>query len=163
VIPLFHDQIRAGGPVTITTSDMTRFLLPLERAVDTIIFALLNADRGETIVPKVPAANILDLAKVLIGQKKVEVKITGIRPGEKIHEIMVSDEEAWRAYAKGDYYAIQAMLPELAGERLPAGTALKKEYSSGDTLMNPQQIEAVLKENRLMLDQAQTQDGELLR
>ncbi len=63
VIPLFHDQIKQGGPVTVTTQDMTRFLLPLEHAVDTIIAALEMALPGETFVPKVPAARILDVAQ----------------------------------------------------------------------------------------------------
>jgi UDP-glucose 4-epimerase len=113
VIPLFHEQIAKGGPVTITTEDMTRFLLPLERAVDTINAAIRNAAPGETFVPIVPAARITDVAKALIGDRPVKMIVTGIRPGEKVHEILVSDEEAWRTYRRGDYYAIKPMLPEL--------------------------------------------------
>ena len=92
VIPLFHDQIKNGGPVTITTEDMTRFLLSLNHAVDTVFAAIKEAKPGETYVPRAPAATMVNVAKALIGDRKIPIKVTGIRPGEKIHEIMVSDE-----------------------------------------------------------------------
>src|SRR5690349_7503861 len=81
VIPLFHDQIKTGGPVTITTPDMTRFLLSLDQAVDTIFAAVRDAYKGETFIPRVPAARMLDLAKALVGDRKIDIKVTGIRPG----------------------------------------------------------------------------------
>ena len=162
VIPLFHEQIRNGGPVTITTEDMTRFLLPLERAVDTVFFALRNAHPGETIVPKVPAALIVDVAKVLIGNRNISVEVTGIRPGEKIDEIMVSEEEAWRTYDKGNYYGIRPMMAELGGTD-PREAALTKEYSSGDTLMTTDEIRALLQENGLLDISGFSEDDELLR
>src|SRR5690349_15719228 len=65
VIPLFHDQIRSGGPVTITTADMTRFLLSLDDAVDVIFAAVKTANRGETYIPRVPAAKVTDIAEIL--------------------------------------------------------------------------------------------------
>ena len=68
VIPLFHDQIRSGGPVTITTTDMTRFLLSLDDAVDVIFEAVKTANRGETYIPRVPAAKVTDIADILIGE-----------------------------------------------------------------------------------------------
>lgn len=163
VIPLFHEQIRMGGPVTITTSDMTRFLLPLSRAVDTIFFALDHAEPGETIVPRVPAAKITDLATVLIAGRDIPLRITGIRPGEKVHEIMVSDEEAWRTVPKGNYYAIKPMLPELMRPIEAGGKPLSKEYSSGDDLMSPEQLSAYLSEHNLMNATQAEFDGELLR
>src|SRR4030095_13578620 len=67
VIPLFHEQIKHGGPVTITTTDMTRFLLSLEQAVDTIFAALRDGLPGETYIPRVPSARVTDIAKALIG------------------------------------------------------------------------------------------------
>lgn len=161
VIPLFHDQIKNGGPVTITTADMTRFLLPLNRAVDTIFNALQRALPGETFVPRVPACNMVTLAQALIEDRKIEIKYTGIRPGEKIDEIMLSDEEAPRAYESGEYYAIQPMLPELVKE-LKKGP-LTKEYSSGDILMNLQETTAYLKEHNLLIGQNFVEDGEFLR
>lgn len=161
VIPLFHDQIKSGGPVTITTKDMTRFLLPLNRAVDTIFNALERALPGETFVPRVPACNMVTLAQALIGDRKVEIKYTGIRPGEKIDEIMLSDEEAPRAYESGEYYAIQPMLPELVKDFKKG--PLTKEYSSGDILMNLAETTAYLKEHNLLIDQNFIEDGEFLR
>lgn len=162
VIPLFHEQINNGGPVTITTKEMTRFLLPLERAVDTIIAALRYAAPGETFVPRVPAARIIDIARALIGQRPVELFISGIRPGEKVHEIMVSDEEAWRTYPRGEHYAIRPMLPELTAAA-PVGQALTREYSSGDALLSLDEIRLLLESQKLMVDDELKEDGELLR
>lgn len=163
VIPLFLEQIRSGGPVTVTTPEMTRFLLPLERAVDTILFAIQNAQPGETIVPRIPAANMLSLAKALVGNRNVEIQVTGIRPGEKVHEIMVSEEEMWRTYPTSNYFAIQSMLPELMNSSLLNGKSLKKEYSSGDDLMTQDELLGLLKEMRLTPEEAATENGELLR
>jgi UDP-glucose 4-epimerase len=134
VVPLFLDQIAAGGPVTITTADMTRFLLTLEDAVDTIFAAVGNAAPGETYIPQCPSAKMTDLAAYLIGDKPIETVITGIRPGEKIHEILLSEEEATRTVfgAKG-YFALRPMLPELAGP--VESPALVGDYSSADALM----------------------------
>lgn len=162
VIPLFHEQILAGGPVTITTQDMTRFLLPLERGVDTIFAAVAFGFRGETWVPRVPAARIIDVARALIGTRPVAIKITGIRPGEKIHETLVSEEEAARTVDRGDHYAILPMLPELAPREAGERT-LSKEYSSADDLLEPADTARMLEENRLLLGQARLAEGEMLR
>lgn len=161
VIPLFHEQIRNGGPVTITTEEMTRFLLPLERAVDTIVFAVKEAGAGETIVPKVPAASMVNVAKALIGDRPIQVTVTGIRPGEKVHEIMVSDEEAWRAFDRGDYYAIHPMLPELV-KNPPETASLPKEYSSADTVLDLEGTHRLLHQYNLLIEQ-EVEEGEFLR
>jgi UDP-glucose 4-epimerase len=162
VIPLFHEQIRNGGPVTITTEDMTRFLLPLERAVDTIVAAVQHAAPGETFVPKVPSARIVDVAKALIGDRAVDVVVTGIRPGEKVHEIMVSDEEAWRTFPRGEYYAIKPMLPELV-KTADGGRPLPKEYSSSDSLLSLAETKSLLERFNLMVGQEIVEEGEFLR
>jgi UDP-glucose 4-epimerase len=151
VIPLFHEQIRRGGPLTITTPEMTRFLLSLEQAVDTIFAALREARRGETYVPRVPSARVTDLAEVLIGGRAVEVKITGIRPGEKVHEILVSDEEGNRSSARGPYYVIAPILPELRAAD-DSGVILGREYGSNDDVMDKAQVETLLRRHRLMVD-----------
>ena len=161
VIPLFHDQIESGGPLTITTGDMTRFLLPLNRAVDTIFNAIDRALPGEIFIPKVKATNMVTLAKALIGERDIEIKYMGIRPGEKIHEIMVSDVEAPRAYESGDFYAIRPMLPELV-ENLEEG-CLSEQYSSSDDLMNLEETTDFLFEHELHIGQAQMTVGEILR
>src|SRR5213596_3696316 len=90
VIPLFHEQIRRGGPVTITTSDMTRFLLSLDDAVDTVFGAIAGAERREIFIPRAPSALVMNVAKALIGSRKVKIMETGIRPGEKVHESLIS-------------------------------------------------------------------------
>lgn len=164
VIPLFHDQIRAGGPVTLTVPEMTRFLLTLDQAVDTVFTALKEAKRGETYVPNAPAATVENIAKALIGNRPVKTKITGIRPGEKMHEIMVSDEEAHHCEKRGNYYAILPMLPELAPRRGKSKPALHKEFSSGDTVLDLAGTVALLKRHRLMIDDVESGSGlELLR
>ncbi|KGK90927.1 polysaccharide biosynthesis protein [Desulfosporosinus sp. HMP52] len=162
VIPLFHEQIKHGGPVTITTKEMTRFLLPLESAVDTIFAVLKDAKPGEIFIPKIPAALIEDVAKALMGEQKIALKYTGIRPGEKVHEIMISEEEAWRTYDRGDYYAIKPMLPELLKEDLNL-QVLSKEYSSGDSLMTFEETVALLQKHKLMIGQENREAGEFLR
>jgi UDP-glucose 4-epimerase len=158
VIPLFHDQINNGGPVTITVPDMTRFLLSLNQAVDTVFTALREAKRGETYVPKAPSATVLNIAKALIGERNIEIKITGIRPGEKMHEIMVSEEEANHCVKRGEYYAIRPMLPELfeSGEQEP--NALSREFSSADTVLDLASTAALLKKHSLLIE-----DVDLLR
>ena len=162
VIPLFHEQIKNGGPITITTEDMTRFLMPLEKAVDTIIAALRYALPGETFVPKVPAAKIIDVAKALIADQGIEMIITGIRPGEKIHEILLSDEEAWRTFPNGEYLAIQPMLPELVTDNNHEHP-LSKEYSSGDSLLDLKGVSVLLSKYNLMTDTEIQEEGEFLR
>ena len=150
VIPLFHEQIRRGGPVTITTADMTRFLLSLEQGVDTIFAAVREARRGETYIPRVPSARVTDIAAALIGERKIETVVTGIRPGEKVHEILVSEEEAHRTVERGDYYCIQPMLPELLeGDRLE--NPLGREYSSADNVMTREEVAALLERHELMV------------
>ena len=102
VVPLFKSQIRAGGPVTITTPEMTRFLISLDDAVSTIFAALADGGPGETYVPRIPSARMIDLAKVMIGDRPIELREVGIRPGEKVHEILISEEEMHRTVERGD-------------------------------------------------------------
>lgn len=150
VIPLFHEQIRRGGPLTITTTDMTRFLLSLEQAVDTVFAALRDAAAGETYIPRVPSAKVTDVAEVLIGDRKIEITVTGIRPGEKVHEILVSEEEAFRTFDHGDYYVIKPMLPELRSpdDKTPP---IGHEYSSAHKVMTAAEVAVLLKKNKLMV------------
>lgn len=162
VIPLFHEQIANGGPVTITTTDMTRFLLSLDQAVDTIFNALRYANKGETFIPRVPSSRVVDIASALIGERPIEMVVTGIRPGEKIHEILVSEEEGHRTVTRGDYYAILPMLPELRKSE-PEGTLLGHEFGSSDDLMSPEEVATLLKRNGLMLPSSSGFQPELLR
>jgi len=144
VIPLFHEQIRSGGPVTITTRDMTRFLLSLDQAVDTIFAAVKGAKRGETYIPRVPSAKVTDIAELLIGKRSIKTIITGIRPGEKVHEILISEEEAHRTIGRGEYYVIQSILPEISDvstdKKEKAKPVLEREFSSSDNVMSKPMI-----------------------
>jgi FlaA1/EpsC-like NDP-sugar epimerase len=162
VIPLFHDQIRNGGPVTITTTEMTRFLLSLDEAVDAIFAAVREAVRGETYIPRVPSAKVADIAAALIGRRPIETVVTGIRPGEKIHEILVSEEECHRTVDRGPYYAIQPMLPELL-DGGPVEAALDDEYSSAHGVMSGSALIEVLHQHRLLVEDVSPTLGEILR
>lgn len=150
VIPFFHDQIRRGGPVTITTSDMTRFLLSLDEAVDTVFEAIRIGAPGETFVPRAPSARVVDIATALIGKRPIEQVVTGIRPGEKVHEILVSEEEATRTVDRGRWYAIQPMLPEVRGRAEMSGCR-SSEYSSMEDVMTLEQTKVLLTDNDLLL------------
>jgi FlaA1/EpsC-like NDP-sugar epimerase len=162
VIPLFHDQIRNGGPVTITTPEMTRFLLSLDQAVDLIFEAARTANKGETYVPRAPAALMTDVATVLIGTRKIATTVTGVRPGEKTHEIMVSEEEMYRTELRGDSYVILPALPELRGSGELA-RSLTQEYSSERSLMKRDEVEEYLRSHKLLVDDAEAPEQELLR
>jgi UDP-glucose 4-epimerase len=142
VVPLFLDQIQHGGPVTITTSDMTRFLLSLDQAVDTVFAALRTGRQGETFVPMVESASIVDLAKALIDGRDIDILVTGIRPGEKIHEIMVSDEERYRTIRRGDYFVIQPMLQQL--DPIQVDVPMADEYSSENVTLDQEGIKRLL-------------------
>jgi len=142
VVPLFLDQIAKGGPVTITEERMTRFLLTLDRAVDTIFAALRTGEAGDTYIPQLPAAYMLDIAKALIGERNIAIKVIGVRPGEKIDEILISEEEAFRTLRRGDYYVIRPVLPELAGERRPP--ALAEEFSSRNVTLGVDELRTLL-------------------
>ena len=163
VIPLFHEQIRSGGPVTLTTRLMTRFLLSLDQAVDTIFAALNGAHAGEMYIPRVPTARVEDIATVLIGSRPIKVVETGIRPGEKLHEILISEEECHRTIRRGDFYAVQAMLPELRRDEQLEG--LSKEYSSADETLSVEALEDLLRRHDLLLtsEKRAEDDLELLR
>jgi FlaA1/EpsC-like NDP-sugar epimerase len=161
VIPLFHDQIRSGGPVTVTVPGMTRFLLSLDQAVDTVIAALRDAAPGETFIPRVPSATVMNLAKALIGNRRIETVITGTRPGEKTHEILVSEEECHHTVERGDYYAILPMLPELQrSKQVPP--SLKGEYSSGDAVLDLAGTIRLLEAHQLMPEQMNLSTSEEL-
>ncbi len=146
VLPLFLDQIEQGGPLTVTLKEMTRFLLTLDQAVDTVFMALRESRPGETYVPKAPAALVEDIAMVLRGDRAIPIVYTGIRPGEKIHEIMVSEEECYRTIERGNYYVILPMLPELSDERVTT-PVLDGEYSSVDITLNQESLRALLREH----------------
>ena len=143
IVPLFVEQVQQNKPLTVTLPEMTRFLLSLDKAVDTVFAAINTGNRGETYVPKAPSAKMVDVAKALMGGKDLPIVFTGIRPGEKVHEIMVSEEECFRTEERGDFYAILPVLPELrVHEEVEA--ALSDEYSSRDNNLSVPEIRSLL-------------------
>jgi UDP-glucose 4-epimerase len=144
IVPLFLEQIAKGKSVTVTLPEMTRFLLTLDRAVDTVFDAVATGNRGDTYVPKIRSANITDLARALMFDKELPIVYTGIRPGEKVHEIMVSEEECFRTIERNGYYVILPVLPELreSGKFTPA---LTSEYSSQNDNISVEELRQLLK------------------
>ena len=164
VIPLFLDQIRNGGPVTITVPDMTRFLLSLNEAVDTVFAAAQLAFRGETFIPRAPSATVINIAKALIRDRNIETKIIGVRPGEKMHEILVSEEEMHHCVRRNDdYYAIRPMLPELQDEASAGDNVLDREFSSANHVLDLEGTIALLQRHKLFADSGEPIAEELLR
>src|SRR5438094_3304109 len=91
-----------------------------------------------------------EISAALIGDRKVETVVTGIRPGEKVHEVLVSEEEAYRTFERGQYYVIRPMLPELVGTEKPP-KPLGYEYSSADRVMESRKVVSMLEKHKLMV------------
>ena len=110
VIPLWIDQIKNGQPITITEPTMTRFIMSLDEAVDLVLFAFENGNNGDILVQKAPACTIETLAKAVaeLFDPKTEIKIIGIRHGEKLYETLLTNEECANAIDMGDFYSVPA-------------------------------------------------------
>ena len=108
VIPLWIDQIKAGNPITITEPSMTRFVMSLEEAVDLVLFAFENGESGDILVQKAPACTIETLAKAVTGlfAPNHEIKVIGIRHGEKMYETLLTNEECANAADLGEFYRV---------------------------------------------------------
>lgn len=111
VIPLWIDQIRNGQPVTLTEPKMTRFIMSLEEAVDLVLFAFEHGENGDLLIQKAPACTIQTQAEAvceLFGGKKEDIKVIGIRHGEKMYETLLTNEECAKAVDMGDFYRVPA-------------------------------------------------------
>ena len=111
VIPLWIDQIRNGNPITLTEPKMTRFIMSLEEAVDLVLFAFEHGENGDILVQKAPACTIQTQAEAvceLFGGKKEDIKVIGIRHGEKMYETLLTNEECAKAVDMGDFYRVPA-------------------------------------------------------
>lgn len=109
VIPLWIDQIRSGNPITVTEPAMTRFIMSLEEAVDLVLFAFEHGESGDVLVRKAPACTIQVQAEAvceLFGGRKEDIKIIGIRHGEKMYETLLTNEECAHAVDLGDFYRV---------------------------------------------------------
>ena len=110
VVPLWIDQIRAGNPITITEPSMTRFVMSLEEAVDLVLFAFENGESGDILVQKAPACTIEVLAKAVaeLFNPETEIRVIGIRHGEKMFETLLTNEECANAIDMGNFYRVPA-------------------------------------------------------
>lgn len=130
VIPLWIDQIRSGNPITVTEPRMTRFIMSLEEAVDLVLFAFEHGENGDLLIQKAPACTIGTQAQAvceLFGGRKEDIKVIGIRHGEKMYETLLTNEECAKAVDMGDFY------------RVPAdnrGLNYDKYFSKGDETRN---------------------------
>ena len=111
VIPLWIDQIKSGNPITVTEPSMTRFIMSLEEAVDLVLFAFEHGENGDLLIKKAPACTIQTQAEAvceLFGGKKEDIKVIGIRHGEKMYETLLTNEECAKAVDMGDFYRVPA-------------------------------------------------------
>lgn len=155
VIPLFIEQLKKGNPLTLTEGNMTRFMMSLEEAVDLVMFAFKNAEAGDIMVQKAPAATIYTLAEALqkIFGTNIPVKTIGIRHGEKMYESLLTSEEAAHAIDMGDFYRVPSDKRDLNygkffDEGMEPITHLS-EYNSDNTvqLTVDEMVEKLLKLN----------------
>lgn len=130
VVPLWIDQIREGKPITITEPAMTRFVMSLEEAVDLVLFAFENGESGDILVQKAPACTIEVLAEAVkeLFAPDTEIKVIGIRHGEKMYETLLTNEECANAIDMGDFYRVPADKRSLNYD---------KYFKDGDKKRNP--------------------------
>lgn len=148
VIPLWIDQIRQGNPITLTEPKMTRFIMSLEEAVDLVLFAFENGTNGDILVQKAPACTIQTQAEAvceLFGGNKEDIRVIGIRHGEKMYETLLTKEECSKAVDMGDFYRVPADNRDLNYD---------KYFKEGD--VKRVTIEEFNSDNTTRLDLAQT-------
>jgi len=149
VIPFFREKIYKNEFLPVTDFKMTRFLLTLNEAIDLVFKAVVDGKGGEVFVKKMPAAKVLDIAKVmtkaLTGKSNYPIREVGVRPGEKIHEVLVSEEEMKRAIETEEYYTIYSY------NKLKKAKLLREidEYTSENTRqLNKDEILSLLKKEK---------------
>jgi UDP-N-acetylglucosamine 4,6-dehydratase len=139
VIPLFIEQVLAGGPLTVTDREMTRFMMLLDEAVDLVEYSFSNGFQGDLFVRKAPACTIGELAQAIceLFENQVPIRVIGTRHGEKLYETLVNREEMAKAVDEGDYYRISADTRDLNYEQyFTAGEeriSHQEEYTSHNT------------------------------
>ena len=140
VIPLWIEQIRNGNPITLTEPSMTRFIMSLDEAVDLVLFAFENGSNGDILVQKAPACTIQTQAEAvceLFGGRKEDIKVIGIRHGEKMYETLLTKEEAAKAVDMGNFYRVPADNRDLNYDKFfkegDTKRALIDEFNSNNT------------------------------
>jgi FlaA1/EpsC-like NDP-sugar epimerase len=148
VIPVFRKQIEDSEPITLTVPEMTRFLLTLDQSVGLVLHAMTRAQGGEIFVRKAPACTVQSLAEAMRLKYSKQgaghpIKVTGIRPGEKIHEILVNEYEMRRSVETEDFFCVH---PEYRLSQPPIQKVLGEEYTSANTqqLTRPEEIGRLL-------------------
>lgn len=154
VIPLFIEQIKQGGPLTITDNNMTRFFLTLEEAINLLFKASIDSIGGETFVMNMPACYIRDLADVLMDEYGiVDVKETGIRPGEKLNETLISHHESKLSYCYDENYFLTLPVEynqKLAIRYQDLAPFPYEEFSSKTKILNKEGIKEMLKKGNFI-------------
>lgn len=144
IIPFFKRLIKQGKKIPITHPEMSRFILTLTDAIDLVMYAIENCQGGEIYVKKAPSAKIIDIARILVeemGAGKFNYEVVGVFPGEKIHEILVSDEEMTRCKDHDDYFVISPW------EQKPTHTEDFREYCSKDNLEDDDLVRKMIHES----------------
>ena len=111
VIPLWIEQIKDGQPITLTEPKMTRFIMSLDEAVDLVLFAFEHGENGDLLIQKAPACTIRTQAEAvceLFGGNKEDIRVIGIRHGEKMYETLLTNEECAKAVDMGNFYRVPA-------------------------------------------------------
>ena len=151
VIPLWIDQIKSGKPITITEPAMTRFIMSLEEAVDLVLFAFENGESGDILVQKAPACTIETLAKAVAGlfAPDHEIKVIGIRHGEKLYETLLTNEECAHALDLGNFYRVPCDKRDLNYDKYFNQGNVKRnpltEFNSNNTeILNVKQVQEKL-------------------
>lgn len=151
VIQAWNTKLSNGEPIDINDVRATRFLISLQKAVDTIITALEDAKRGEIYIPVIPSATLGDLADVVIGDKKVERRYPGMRSYEKFHETLTTEEEALRTIRRDGYFVVTRTIQDKP--------AITKPYISKDYLIGKDELRELLSKNGLLLKEFATVRG----
>ena len=158
VVPLFRRQIEAGGPITLTDRKMTRFIMTLEEATSLVLDSVWLATGGEVMVTKMPVARIEDIARVmrdeLSGTRAIKIEEIGSKPGEKLYEELMNDEEVRRTYEYGDFFVILSAFAEptsvkyahLAEQPRPD----RPYHSAQETSMTPDELRAFLRQTGIL-------------
>ena len=151
VIPLFIEQIKSGKPLTVTEPGMTRFIMSLDEAVELVLFAFTNAKPGDIMVQKAPASTIGDLAQAVkeLFHADNEIKLIGIRHGEKMYETLLTQEEAVHAVDMGNFYCVPMDKRDLNYEKYFSEgnltlTTVEEFNSNNTTILNVEQVKEKL-------------------
>lgn len=144
VLPLFKNQIENNKPLTVTSDEMTRYMMELQQSVDLLFTAFVEARQGEIFIPLIPTAKMIDVAEIMSHGTNSKVIITGIRPGEKVHETLISEQEMPFTFMRNDHFIIKSMLPELYGKP-DGGIKDMKSYTSQSNPLNKEKLYELLK------------------